>query len=84
MAEMLSVLNAGESLPLHNMRDVEPLLASIAVEGTFLSAEELSTLRKALEAMSDVVKFFAAHSNGVENSYPALAEVASEIMTFQS
>lgn len=83
VAEMLSVLNAGESLPLHNMRDVEPLLASMAVEGTFLSAEELSTLRKALEAMSDVVKFFAAHSNGVENSYPALAEVASEIMTFQ-
>lgn len=48
VGEMVSLIESGDDVPLHNMCDIDRLLASLAVEGTFLTADELSTDRKSV------------------------------------
>lgn len=83
VAEIQSILNSGCDLPLHNFRDIDSLLNSISVSGTFLTAEELSTVRKSLLSMSELRSFLSNdHQEGnVRN--PLLSSVSNEIMTFK-
>ncbi|MDE6039321.1 MAG: endonuclease MutS2, partial [Paramuribaculum sp.] len=84
VAEMTAIIESGNDIPLHNVRDVASLLATIAVQGTFLTPEELSTLRKSLESMNDISAFFAADSDSdAPSPYPQLKAVVSGISTFR-
>lgn len=84
VAEMVSLINSGDDVPLHNMRDIDRLLGPLAAEGTFLTAEELSTLRKALTAMAEVSAFFSKrHDDEGHSDVPLLSAVASSLTTFR-
>ena len=84
VGEMVSLIESGDDVPLHNMCDIDRLLASLAVEGTFLTADELSTLRKALTAMSEVSSYFSKRRDDEGHSdVPLLTSVAESLMTFR-
>lgn len=82
--EMVAIMNGGEDMPMQNYRDVEPLLRSLSLEGTYLTAEELSSIRKMLTALSDVSRFFASKNTDGQSPCPNLVRVASDIVTFKT
>lgn len=84
VAEMVAILNTGEDIPLHNMRDVDSLLHTLQIPGMFLTAEELSTLCKCLTAMEEIRSYFANKSEDGVSRYPYLSEVVSNIETFRA
>lgn len=59
-AEMLAALRAGYNLPWQGVRDIRPLLAQLAVEGRWLTADECAGLRSTLKAQRAVVSFFSS------------------------
>lgn len=83
VAELVAILNGGEDLPLHNVRDIDPLLRTLDIPGMFLTAEELSSLRKCLTAMEEISSFFATKTEEGTSRYPRMSEVASGIETFR-
>lgn len=84
VAEMVAILNSGEDVPLHNVRDVDALLRTLEIPGMFLTAEELSSLRKCLTAMEEVRSYFAGKTDDGVSRYPYLAEVVSTMETFRA
>lgn len=82
--EMVEIMNGGEDMPMQNYRDVETLLRALSVEGTYLTAEELSSIRRMLTALSDVSRFFASKNTDGRSPYPNLARIASDIVIFKS
>ena len=83
VAEMVAILNSGEDVPLHNVRDIEALLRTLEIPGMFLTADELSSLRKCLAAMEDVRSYFAGKTDDGVSRYPYLLDVVLSIETFR-
>lgn len=81
--EMLDILNSGEDIPLHNFRDIDQILKSLAVGGTYLTAEELSTVRKSLRSMSEISAYFCKGESEEPTKYPSLATLSESITTFK-
>ena len=73
VAQMLGVISGEEGFPLTSVDNIEPLLASIRVPGTFLQAQELHRVGRALSLMAELSAFFARRrdENGVSR-YPDL------------
>ena len=46
--EMLSIITSGEAFPLEGIHDINTLLGSIKVPGTFIGASDLLTVRRTL------------------------------------
>ncbi|MCM1292830.1 MAG: Smr/MutS family protein [Bacteroides sp.] len=80
--EMVSILKSADDIPLSNFRDVGALLASLQVEGTFLTAEELFSLRKSLTAMDEITAFFRRHVEDETPQYPKLTKISQQILSF--
>lgn len=84
VAEMCAIIDSGTDIPLHNVRNITALLNTLTVGGMFLTAEELSTLRKSLQAMTDITVFFDQY-NGDENAKcPQLNSVVAGISSFKN
>ncbi len=66
-AEMLAIISGGEDFPLSGFRDVTGPLKAIQVEGTYMSAHDLSQLAKSLRAVEEVRKFMAQRSGSDSN-----------------
>lgn len=81
-AEMVTIIEAGNELPLDGFIDVSRLLAVIAVPGTFLPAADVVHVRKSLVAISDVVTFFNSHRHDEGSEYPSLDELVINMATF--
>ena len=77
--EMRVLLMLDPDSPRDEFPDVEGILAKIAVEGTFLTAEELVILRQALTAVGNMVGFIM--SRGKEQ-YPRLRERSGKVCVF--
>ena len=77
--EMRVLLMLDPDSPRDEFPDVEGILAKIAVEGTFLTAEELVILRQALTAVGNMVGFIM--SRGKEQ-YPRLRERSERVCVF--
>ena len=77
--EMRVLLMLDPDSPRDEFPDVEGILAKIAVEGAFLTAEELVILRQALTAVGNMVGFIM--SRGREQ-YPRLRERSERVCVF--
>ena len=77
--EMRVLLMLDPDAPRDEYPDVEGILAKIAVEGAFLTAEELVILRQALTAVGNMVGFIM--SRGREQ-YPCLRERSERVCIF--
>lgn len=81
--EMVSLLSGEDILPLGNVTDVSAELKGVGLGGSFITPQELLSIRKALESMSDLDSFFRSLKNEEGRSrVPNLDSVASGLLTF--
>lgn len=81
-AEMLSIINSNEDLPLGNLHDVTGSLISIRIAGTFIPAQELLRVRLSLSTIAEVISFFSRNREGEVSPYPLLTQLAQSLSSF--
>ncbi len=67
-SEMRSMLLMEQDFPAGDYADLEPIVAKISIEGTFLDTEEVALLRRSLSTVGDVVRF--VRSKEESGTYP--------------
>ena len=78
-SQMRDMLMMEREFPSSEYADSAPLVAKMAVEGVFLSVDEVALLRRALSAVSGVVDFILSKREG--GLYPDLVELSSSVET---
>lgn len=80
-AEMLASLRSDEAVPIDGITDIDTLLMSIRVPGTFLPVNDLNAVRKMIGCVGDVAAYFSRHcADGVRTPYPVLDSLAADLV----
>jgi DNA mismatch repair protein MutS2 len=79
--EFVRILHGEDEFPAAYFFDVRYSLKRICPEGTFLEEKELFDLKRSLQTIHDIVRFFRV-PDGDEVSYPALTALAGDIAVF--
>ncbi|WP_099465126.1 endonuclease MutS2 [Parabacteroides provencensis] len=79
--EFLKIINGEDEFPANYFFDVRHSLKRIRPEGTWLDEKELFDLKRSLQTINDIVSFFRP-TNDEEIKYPALTELAGDILVF--
>lgn len=79
--EFVSILHGEDEFPASYFFDVRSSLKRIRPEGTFLDEKELYDLKRSLQTIHDIVRFFKKENDG-EIPYPALTQLAGDICIF--
>ncbi len=79
-AEFVRILQLENDFPANYFFDVRLPLKRIRVEGTFLDESELFDLRRSLETIRDIVRFFSKENEEID--YPYLTEMAGNVALF--
>ncbi len=85
VAQMVALINEGLVVPLHNVYDISALLSQISVQGTYLNAAEMMTVRKSLRGISEIYDFFVQRcldKDGEVIAYHRLWSVIGDMTTF--
>ena len=69
-----------ENFPADNYVDVTPWLKKIKVEGSYLETEELSGLKKSLETIRAILRFFKNREDN--DKYPALKGLVKDVTVY--
>lgn len=80
-AEMIRILKEEDEFPANYFFDVRPALSRIRIEGTYLDQSELFDLRRSLETINALVRFFRKEDES-EIKYPRLTERAGDVEVF--
>ncbi len=80
--EMLSIITSGEAFPIEGVHDINNLLGSIKVPGTFISAPDLLTVRRTLTTINEIVAYFSSKRHEDGSEYPVLDEKTSMLTPF--
>lgn len=77
-AHMKKLTESSDALPLGKLRDIRPTLSQIKIPGTFATTDQVADIRKTLEAMGELRKYFAqsCEDAAIQQSSPLLATVA--------
>lgn len=78
-AEFVRILQEEDDFPVSNYYDVRDCLRKIAVEGTYLTSAELFDLRRSVETIGLLVRFF---NNKEEEQYYYLKKLANDVFIF--
>ncbi len=78
-AEFVRILQEEDDFPVSNYYDVRDSLRKIAVEGTYLNSAELFDLRRSVETIGLLVRFF---NNKEEEQYYYLKKLAGDVFVF--
>jgi DNA mismatch repair protein MutS2 len=79
--EFVRILHGDKEFPDACFFDVRYSLKRIRPEGTFLDEKELFDLKRSLQTIHDIVRFFRVEEGG-EIPYPALTALAGNIQVF--
>lgn len=79
--EFVSILHGDTEFPANYFFDVRYSLKRIRPEGTWLDERELFDLKRSLQTINDIVRFFKP-TDEEEIKYPALTELAGDIFVF--
>jgi DNA mismatch repair protein MutS2 len=79
--EFVRILHGDDEFPSACFFDVRRSLKRIRPEGTFLDERELFDLKRSLQTIHDIVRFFRAEE-GEELPYPALTALAGDVAVF--
>lgn len=88
VTEFVRIIQEEDDFPSQYFFDVRPSLKRIRVEGMYMDEQELFDLRRSLETIRDIVRFLQqtddelADDDEVHSPYPALYELAGDIMVF--
>ena len=83
--EMVRILQEEDDFPAQYYFDVRASLKRIRVEGMYLDEQELFDLRRSLETIRDIVRFFVKKPEDEEEGespYPCLRRLAGDIEAF--
>ncbi|MDR1632185.1 MAG: endonuclease MutS2 [Dysgonamonadaceae bacterium] len=84
--EFTQIIREEDSFPTDYFFDVREALKKIRIEGTYLIEKELFDIRRSLETINEIVRFFsnAASRCGRDSQspYPYLQELASGVISF--
>jgi DNA mismatch repair protein MutS2 len=78
--EFVRILNSDAAFPADYYTDTRRSLHRIKPEGTFLDEQELFDLKRSLQTIYDVVKFFRQEESA--ENYPALKSLSGDIPVF--
>lgn len=78
--EFKQIMLMENDFPLNHFLDLTPSLKKIKVLGTFLLAEELFDLKRSLETIKAILKFFKSRKE--ENKYPFLQKLADNVKLY--
>jgi len=76
--EFVQIIQEEENFPSDHFFDVRDSLKKIRIEGTYLLERELFDIRRSLETINAIVRFFRQ----TEKSYPNLQELAANVAAF--
>jgi DNA mismatch repair protein MutS2 len=79
--EFLRLLDSGDDFPTSYYFDVRYSLKRIRPEGTWLEERELFDLKRSLDTIRDIVRFFKTEVDE-EPEYPRLSELAGDAQLF--
>jgi len=79
--EFVRILHGDREFPANYFIDVRYSLNRIRPEGTFLDEKELFDLKRSLQTISDIIRFFHPDKE-TDLIYPALTELAGNIPIF--
>lgn len=79
--EFVRILQEEDEFPVNYFFDVRPALKKIRIEGTYLDEEELFDLRRSLDTIRQIVRFF--HQEEPEKTpYPCLQALSGNVAVF--
>lgn len=80
-AEMLASLRSDDSISLDGIADIEQLLMSIRVAGTFLPVADLILVRRMIGCIGEAAAYFARHrSDDGKTPYPVLDAMTADLV----
>ena len=79
--EFVRILNGDKEFPASYFFDMRHPLRRIRPEGAYLDEKELFDLKRSLQTIHDITRFFGNHE-GEEPDYPALAALAGGVGLF--
>ncbi len=79
-AEFREICVFEENFPSDNYVDVTPWLKKIKVEGSYLETEELSGLKKSLETIRAILRFFKNKED--QEKYPVLKSLVKDVTVY--
>lgn len=80
--EFVRILHGDVEFPANFFFDVRYSLKRIRPEGTWLDEKELFDLKRSLQTINDIVRFFRPTDEDGEIAYPALTALAGDIQVF--
>lgn len=81
--EFVRILHGDKEFPSSYFFDVRYSLKRIRPEGTYLDEKELYDLKRSLQTINDIVRFFhPGNSESDEILYPALTRLAGDVLVF--
>ena len=82
--EFVRILQGERAFPANYFIDVRPTLSRIRPEGTFADEAELFDLKRSLQTIADITRFFLPVDKGDDAAaeYPVLATIAGRVPIF--
>ncbi|MDR2139040.1 MAG: Smr/MutS family protein [Tannerella sp.] len=81
--EFMRILQGDREFPSDHFMDLRHALSRIRPEGTFLDGQELFDLKRSLQTIHDIVRFFLHTGDGTEaTARPALTALAGGVPVF--
>ena len=79
--EFVRIIQEEDNFPSNYFFDVRDSLKKIRIEGTYLIERELFDIRRSLQTINEIVRFFGIKEENGE-TYPYLSELASSVHDF--
>ncbi|MDR1369036.1 MAG: endonuclease MutS2 [Dysgonamonadaceae bacterium] len=79
--EFVRILQEEDEFPSGNFYDVRDSLKKIRIEGTYLLEGEVFDIRRSLQVINEIVRFFRIKA-GEGDVYPYLCQLAADVGTF--
>ena len=80
VAEFKDIMLMEDDFPLSHFIDLTPALKKIRVEGTYLLVEELFDMKRSLETIKAILRFFESRKE--ENKYTSLQKLSGNVKLY--
>ncbi len=80
--EFIRIIQEEDNFPSNYFFDVRESLKKIRIEGTYLLERELFDIRRSLETINEIVRFFQLKQEEESSAYPHLQELAADVSAF--
>jgi DNA mismatch repair protein MutS2 len=80
--EFLSIIQSSVEFPLNYFFDLTPSLTAIRASGSFMTEDDLFNLRRSLDTIGNIVKFFALPDGESKPQFPALTAMVASMQAF--